>query len=161
MVVQEIAIDRLASGKALVDAVPEANARFTHLPAEVNFLATEKGWEVDQSDVEILDDAPVLLNFLDRGFQALPVAVPLGAVLQNGCAIHYDAPLHGDSLGEGLQGFLGLLVLGLAGDRITDDGFYFGEQAFGFDQGKTFRHVRGRRPGPTSSGSAGRRIRPE
>src|SRR5262249_10273175 len=59
VVLEEIRVNRFASGKAFVHAVPVADAGFAHFPAQVHFLAVEEGREVDQTYVEILDDAAI------------------------------------------------------------------------------------------------------
>src|SRR5262249_21216950 len=66
VVIEKVLVDRLAAAEALVDAVPEADAVLAKLPAEVDFDAAEQRGEVDETGVEIFDQAAVLLDSLDQ-----------------------------------------------------------------------------------------------
>src|SRR5262249_11637805 len=63
MVIDEVLIDSLASLETLVDSMPEGDVRLSQLPAEVHFYAFEECGEVDQTHVEVLDQAAVILDF--------------------------------------------------------------------------------------------------
>src|SRR3989304_3677260 len=55
--VDRVVPERLAAGKALLEAVPVANLRLPQAPAEVHLLPSPAGQEVHQAKIEILDDA--------------------------------------------------------------------------------------------------------
>src|SRR5262245_59160428 len=57
MMIEKIAIDRLASAKTLVLAVPEFDRGLPELPAEADFHTTEECREVDQAGIEVLHHA--------------------------------------------------------------------------------------------------------
>src|SRR6185437_16066610 len=67
----KLRVDGLAPGETFVGSVPEPDARLAQLPAEVHLFAAEQRGEVHQPDVEILDDAPELLNAVYRRLQTL------------------------------------------------------------------------------------------
>ena len=66
MVLDKLLIDRFTAAKTLVNAVPELNAGLAQLPAKINLLTVELRGEVDETDIQILHDASVLVDFLER-----------------------------------------------------------------------------------------------
>src|SRR4029077_17825666 len=58
--------DRLARCETFVHAVPEGDGRIVHLPAEIDELAVAERRKIDKPEVEIFDDAAVLLDGLDE-----------------------------------------------------------------------------------------------
>src|SRR5260370_4852981 len=70
MVLENLLIDGLAATKSLLNAVPESDAGLAQLPAKINLLAVELSGEVDETDIQILHEASVLVDFFERLFQA-------------------------------------------------------------------------------------------
>src|SRR5271157_1048217 len=70
-------IQRFASRKAFLDSVPISDARFTELPAEINLFPASQAWKVHQPRLEVLDQAPGLLNLFDRLSQLLGSLIAL------------------------------------------------------------------------------------
>ena len=120
MVFQKFLIDGLAAAKALVNAVPESDARLAQLPAQVNFLAVELSGEVDQADIQVLYYASILVDFLEQFFQVKRnVLAPLPSLPHFGM-IHQHASEHRDAMGKVLPLGLSLLVFGFERDRVPN-----------------------------------------
>ena len=56
---------RLASGESFFYSVPVRDLRFVHLPAQVDELAAAQRGKIDQSKIDVLDDATMTLDRFD------------------------------------------------------------------------------------------------
>jgi len=127
MVLQKFLIDRLATPKSLLNAMPELDAGLAQLPAEINLLTVELRGEVNEADIQIFDHAPVLVDFIEDLFQVLRDRLaPILLVPQPGM-VHQHASQHRDSVDKTLPFGLGLLVFGFERDSIPYCGLYFGQ----------------------------------
>src|SRR5579872_3895287 len=118
---EKFLIDRFASAKALLNAMPKPDAALAQLPAQVHFLAVEQRREIDQTDIQILHQASIFLDFFD-GFLELAGAgiAPMLAVEQLG-VVYYDAALQHDSPLELLALGFRLVVFGLGRDGFANN----------------------------------------
>src|SRR5579883_2460451 len=67
MMVEKILVDRLAPAEAFFYAVPEFDSSFAEPPAQVDFDTAEGGRKIDQPCIQILYEAPDLLDVFERG----------------------------------------------------------------------------------------------
>ena len=70
MLFEKPRINRLAAPESLRYAMPELDAGFTQLPAQVNLLALVQRRKIDQPDIQIFYHATELENFSDGLFQS-------------------------------------------------------------------------------------------
>ena len=57
------------TAESLIYGVPEPDTGFAELPAQEHFHAAEQGRKIDQSGIQVLDDAAQLLHLFDDGAQ--------------------------------------------------------------------------------------------
>src|SRR5208337_2897571 len=125
-------IQRFASRKAFLDSVPISDTRFTELPAEINLFPASQAWKVHQPRLEVLDQAPGLLNLFDRLSQLLGSLIALRLFVvelrerRKRTAQHHNAQRGiGDFLGNAVQG---ALLLASLLEKLPDHG----QKLFGF-----------------------------
>ena len=63
---QEFLVDRFAATETFFDPVPELNVLLSQSPAEIDFAAMVQGGKVEESNIEILDEAAVLLDSFEN-----------------------------------------------------------------------------------------------
>jgi len=124
MVLDKLLIDRFAATKTLVNAVPELNAGLAQLPAKIDLLAVELSGEVDETDIQILHDASVLVDFFKRLLQLVCERLAPLFLFPHLGKIHQHASEHGDAVREVLPVVFGLLIFGFERDRIPNRGFH-------------------------------------
>src|ERR1035438_4400492 len=110
MVVAKILVDGFAPAKSFFHPMPELDPRLAQLPAQINFLAAKLRREIDQPDIQILHHAADGLHLFDGATQAGGGSVAQFARINRLVAVHHHPAHHGDPLGPGLDGLLGLLV---------------------------------------------------
>src|SRR5688500_1403740 len=59
-------VERLAATVARVELVPVVDLVLAELPAEIDLLAPDHRWEVEQSPVDVAEDDPRLLEHLQQ-----------------------------------------------------------------------------------------------
>src|SRR5215467_8783982 len=91
VVLEKIAVDWFPPRETFIDAVPVADPRFAHLPAQIHFPPPKQRGKVHQTYVEILDQAADLLNLLDRRLQPLAVLIPLDPLVEHEFAVHHNS----------------------------------------------------------------------
>jgi len=94
MVFQKPRVNRLAAPESLVYAVPELDACFAQLPAQVNFFTLEQGGKVDEPDIEILYHATELVNSFDSLLESGSHLFPMVLSLQQLNTIHSHTAHH-------------------------------------------------------------------
>ncbi len=141
MLFEEPTVYWLTAPKSLVYAMPESDAGLTQLPTEIYFLALEERGEIDESNVQILNQATELVNPLHgllQGSRRLPQPVFL---FHQVAAIHANASHEGDTLGKGLQaGFQGF-VLCFERNGFANCRCHVGKKLFGLLERKIPRHL--------------------
>ncbi len=94
-------VERLAAGKAFVLAMIKADAVFAEFPAEVNILIVDNRGKIEETDVQILDDAAGFKNAVERRLERLRELRVLGAELGEFFVRNDDAAHHHDAGGNG------------------------------------------------------------
>src|SRR5690348_11354873 len=100
MMIQELAIDRLAAPESFLHAVPEADSALAQLPAEIHLFAAIERWKIEQPGVQIFDQAALFLDLFDGLFQPLPDGLAPADLAGDLRVIHPDAAHHSHSARE-------------------------------------------------------------
>src|SRR5215471_15369465 len=141
VVIEKVLIDGLASAETLVDAVPIVDPRLSQFPAEVDFGSAEQSGKVDQTDIQILDQATDLLYAFDCIAQSCRSLFAPGLGFHCTFTIDHDPAQHHDALVHRLDRALRLLVDTLSVYGAAQQAFYFRKQALRFVERKALGHV--------------------
>src|SRR5689334_7557241 len=93
-------VERLAAGEAFVLAMIKTDAVFAELPAEVNILIVDNRRKIEQTHVQILDDAAGFENAAERRLESLRKLGVFGAELGEFFVENDDAAHHHDACGN-------------------------------------------------------------
>src|SRR5271170_4535040 len=140
MIHQKIAVDRLAAAESLVLAMPELDARFSELPAQIDFAAPEQSGKVNQPDIEILHEATKGMNALDRVLESRRAGIAPLFDAEKAGTIELGATAESDPLAALMQFDLGLLELRLETERLLNRRLYVGQEPFGLRFIEESRH---------------------
>src|SRR5215472_16072377 len=93
-------VERLASSKAFVLAMIKTDAVFAEFPAEIDVLIVDNRGKIEETHVQILDDAACLQEAVERRLQGLRELGMLGAELGQFFVRNDDAAHHHDAGGN-------------------------------------------------------------
>jgi hypothetical protein len=114
--------------------VPETDAGFAELPAEIHFLAAVERGEIDQSGFYVFDLRADFLDALDCLFQTGGSALLALAAIGDFVVRRDHASGEGDALVDEREFGIGLIVRFLELDYRAEKPFDFRQVLFGFEQ---------------------------
>jgi hypothetical protein len=120
VIVEEGAINFLATGKTFRCAVPETDVGFVHPVAEVDLTAAIESREINQANIEILYQDTDLLDALHGSLERIGAVLALSLPAFYFVDIHIQAAAHHNALGHVLNGGFGIGISGFGLHRFTD-----------------------------------------
>ena len=126
--------------KTILGGVPKSDAGLTQFPAQTHFPILEKGKEIDQSDVQVLDLRAQFADGFKRGLQGSRAAIAARAHAEKFCVIDSNAPGHTDSLRFVLQFIVRALSFRLVIESVPQQALHFGQVSFRLIEREVARH---------------------
>jgi hypothetical protein len=103
--------------KSLVDAMPEAYARFAELPAQAYVAILKAAQEVDEPDVQVLDLSADLVDLFHGGLESGCARIAASPHCLNLTVVYAHTTRHSNPLGSLLQ-----LLVSLQRFRFIEEG---------------------------------------
>ena len=88
MILQEFVVDRLPAAEALFNAVPIRDSVLTCLPAEVHFVPTIQGREIEEARLQVFYQATCLMDSVYKTLQLIKCLFSRGFHGRNARCIH-------------------------------------------------------------------------
>lgn len=141
MICEKFAIDRFSSPEPVLNVMPEADAVFPKLPAEINFAVAVKTRKVNQAGFDVFQ---LRADFLDalhgRGKGGSRGLFPAAAI-QDLLLRRNHTSGQGDALRDSGEFGVRLIVLVFRLQDAGEQSFDFREVLLGFEQSKEPRHT--------------------
>ncbi len=132
MVGEKIAVNGTTSAKAIFHVMPERDAGFAKLPAEIDFFPSVKSREIDQAGIDVLQLTAEFLDLLDRCFETSRRSILAGTKFRDSFPGGNHTASHCDALRNAVQFAFAIFVFLLELNQFAQKIFYFRQQTFGF-----------------------------
>lgn len=142
MMCKEVLIDGTPAAIAILDVMPKRDSGFAQLPAQIDFLAAVKGWEVDQPHFDVFKLAAEFLNSLNRSFKRARGALLTGTLLEDSVPRRDHTARKRDAVRDSGQFRIRLLVRFFLFSYAEQQAFHFRQESFGLEQVEKSGHGR-------------------